>query len=237
MNITQLYQELSVGKFSNLAIGLEGAGSIADGKKTSVLLAANEALLRLYTKFALKESTLIIKLVDHLTRYQLLSKFAQSSIGVSSEPHLYLQDSVEFPFKDDVIRILSVQTDTGLFLPLNDESDDCSVFTPSGNVLQVPKLTATTVSTYLGVNYQAKHVPLVSGNDSQLIDLPDCLHEALRCYIAYQIYCGMNTQESSAKAQEHLSMYVSLCNDAVDNDLVSTSLSMAGNKFNKRGWI
>lgn len=236
MNVEQLYQDLSHGKFSNIALGGDGNGTILEASKPKIILAANEALLRLHTKFVLKENDLLIEMVDHITNYHLLKKFAESSffLGSTTQPYLYIKDMVLEPFQDDVIRILSVQNEFGCALPLNDEGQPESVFTPQGNVLQVPRPVDGRV---LIVLYQARHEKLMVDNENQEIVLPDCLQEAMRCYIAYHVYSGMNTQEATLKSQEHLSMYEALCQEAVEQDLVSTSLSVTSNRFTKRGWI
>lgn len=234
MLLSELYKDLSYGKFSNIALGNEGAGSIIDGGKPKVVLALNEALLRLHTKFVLKESVVIIEMVDHITNYHLLKKFASSTVpAVESFP--YIKDTVESPFTDDVIRIMSIQDQWGSAIPLNDEGQVWSAFTPQGNVLQIPSPVAGNA---IIVVYQARHVKIdVDGLDSQEIALPDCLHEAMRCYVAYSIFCGIGTQEATAKGQEHLMMYEALCQEALTQDLVSTSLSVTSNRFQLRGWV
>lgn len=236
MNIEQLYQDLSHGKFSNIALGGDGNGTILEASKPKIILAANEALLRLHTKFVLKEDNLLLEMVDHITNYHLSKKFAESAsfLGSTTQPYLYIKDMGSEPFQDDVIRILSVQDQFGYIFPLNDEGQLNSVFTPQGNVLQVPR---PEEGKPLIVLYQARHRKLLGDDESQEIELADCLHEAMRCYIAYHVYSGINTQEATLKAQEHLSMYEALCQEAVEQDLVSTSLSVTSNRFNKRGWI
>lgn len=234
MNIEQLYKDLSYNKLSNLAMGSDGTGVVLDAHKPKIILAADEALLRLHTKFVLKEKDLLIEMVDHITNYHLSAKFAESSFGSTTQPYLYIKDLMAETFQDDVVRILSVQTEFGCTLPLNDEGQELSLFTPQGNVLQVPRPEEGRV---LVVLYQARHPKLQLDDENQEIELPDCLHEAMRSYIAYLVYSGMNTQESTMKSQEHLAMYNSLCQEAIEQDLVSTSLSVTSNRFNKRGWI
>lgn len=234
MNLTELYKDLSHGKLSNLSMSNESNGTISVGGKPKIILATNEALLRLHTKFVLKENSLLLELVDHITNYHLLSKFAEST-DPQVQPYPYIKDLGREPFEEDVVRILLVQDEFGCTLPLNDEGQVESVFTPQGNVLQVPRPSEGRV---LVVMYQAKHARLVdNGDETQEIELPDCLQEAMRCYVAYHIFCGIGTQEATAKGQEHLMMYEALCQDALSQDLVSTSLSVTSNRFTLRGWV
>jgi hypothetical protein len=85
--------------------------------------------------------------------------------------------------------------------------------------------------------YQARHKKIASADDEQEIILPDCLHEALRCYVAYQVFSGIATQEASLKAQEHLAMYEALCQDVVQYDLVSNTMSTTNSRFFRNGWV
>ena len=47
----------------------------------------------------------------------------------------------------------------------------------------------------------------------------------------------MNTQESTAKSQEHLATYEAICAEAIDRDLVNTSISSTNTSFEKRGFV
>lgn len=234
MNLTELYKDLSYGKLSNLSMSNEGNGTISVSGKPKIILATNEALLRLFTKFVLKEDCLLIEMVDHITNYHLLSKFAESTYPIV-QPYTYIKDLGREPFLDDVVRIMNVQDEFGYIFPLNDEGQATSLFTPQGNVLQVP---IPVEGRILVVMYQARHAKLTeTGDENQEIELPDCLHEAMRCYVAYHIFCSVGTQEATAKGQEHLMMFEALCQDALAQDLVSTSLSVTSNRFQLRGWI
>ena len=234
MNLTELYKDLSHGKLSNLSMSNESNGTISVGGKPKIILATNEALLRLHTKFVLKEDCVLVEMVDHITNYHLLSKFAESTVPVV-QPYTYIKDLGREPFIEDVVRIMNVQDEFGYTYPLNDEGQSNSLFTPQGGVLQVPVPIDGRV---LVITYQARHVKLVDdGDEGQEIFLPDCLHEAMRCYVAYHIFCGVGTQESNAKGQEHLMMFEALCQEALSQDLVSTSLSVTSNRFQLRGWI
>ena len=67
MKLPDLYRELSYGELSNLALGVEGSGAIAEEHQPRIVQFANEALLKLYSRFILKESTLIISAYEHIT--------------------------------------------------------------------------------------------------------------------------------------------------------------------------
>lgn len=234
MNIAELFKKLSYGELSNLAMSGDGSGEIVEAQKPKLVYYLNESLLRLYSRFVLKEQDVLLGLVDHITFYHLIDKYAESKWPDSGVDYPYIKDLHREPFANDVLKILVVHASNGWQIPLNDNDHPLSVFTPQGNMLQVPR----PVTGYsLSVLYQAKHAPLTHEDEDGEIILPDVLHGALRAHIAYQVYSHMNTAESSAKAQEHYNMYESICLDVIDKDMVNSSVSTTNSKFHNRGWI
>ena len=211
----------------------DGNGTIKEEAKPKIILAANEALLRLHTQFVLKENNVMIEMVEHITNYHLRKRFAECT-EPRVEKYTYIKDLPLEPFEEDVIKILSVYNSFGHPLPLNDEGDPRSVFTPQSTVLQVPH---TSAFNSLSLVYQAKHVPLVHTEDEQPIELPDVLYGAFRSYIAYKVFSSMGTQDSTAKAMEHEAFYQSIVDETIDRDSVNTSVSESNNKFGKRGFV
>lgn len=235
MKLSELFEKLSYGQLSNLSIVTEAEeGNLTPKGENTVIVATNEALIRLYSRFVLKEKAIIIRMWEHITNYHFLSKFAESQYPGSGEAYPYILDLAKEPFKEDVIRVLEVYNGNGFKLPLNDSERMDSVFTPQVNVLQVPMAHRCG---RLSVTYQAKHVPIIKEDLNQEIYIPDVLEGALFSYIAYSVYSGMNTAESGAKAQEHMMMYQAICEEVKQEDLVQNSMSTTNSRFYKRGWI
>jgi hypothetical protein len=233
MNIQELFADLSFGELSTLFLAQEGNGLITDAGKERIIRFANDGLLKLYTRFVLKQSDVVIELVDSITNYHLLKKFAQSQAGISNQAHLYIQDLFEEPFQEDVIRISAVFSAEQGELPLNNEHDRCSVFTPQVNVLQVPN---PVTGKALSIAYQAKHPVLTLEDLTQEIELPEVLTPALRDWIAYRAFSQMKTQEAQADAQTHLQAYEYTCNEVITQDLVNQTVSQTNNRFQQNGW-
>lgn len=234
MKLPDLYRELSYGELSNLALGVEGTGAISEEHQPRIVQFANEALLKLYSRFILKESTVIISAYEHITHYHLLKRFTASRVAETGEQYPYIQDIYNERFHEDVIKILAVYNDQGIDYPLNDLEDRRSLFTPTSNSLQIPQ---AKTGVFYNVIYQAKHSPLEFNDEEEEIILPDVLIPALRAYIAYLVLSPMNTQDSTTKAQEHLNNYMMICEEAIQQDLVNTSISQTNTRFAKRGWI
>lgn len=234
MNISDLFQDLSFGELSSLTLASEGTGIITDAGKERIIRFANEGLLKLYSRYVLKEEDVVISLVESITNYHLLLKFAQSQAGISTQTNLYILDLVEEPFQEDVIRILNVYDSRARELPLNDDGNDFSVFTPQANVLQVPR---PKDGMAISIGYQAKHPLLTLVDLTQEICLPDVLVPALRAWVAYRAFGQINTQESQAIAAGHKASYEATCNEVLSLDLVGTSQSQTNDRFDSNGWV
>jgi len=231
MDVTELYRRLALGELSNLAMA-EG-GVISETKKATVILHANEALNHLHIRFLLKEATLIVEQSTDRTNYPLDSRYAMTNVDVGNTLPRFIND-LSKPFTDDVIKAMSVYDGTGDKLPMNDPNAFNSVFTPLPAVLQVPH---PSEDQPLGVVYQAAHPKLSVSTPAQVLELPEFFSGALTAYIAYKVFCQMNTQENTAKGAEHLRTYESICIEAAEQDLVTTYVSAASTRFANNGWV
>lgn len=236
--LAELYADLSYEELSNLSLSVDGGGTIKEESRPKIVGYLNEGLLRLYARFVLKEQDVLIQMYDHITNYHLLKKYAQSQQEPEAEGYFYIQDLMGEPFEEDVIKILEVRNSLGWKYPLNDSGNPRSLYTPQNNVLQVPE---PLHDSQISVMYQARHKPITiddaQGENVTGIDLPDILYGALRAFIAYKVFSHMNTQESTAKSQEHLANYEAICMDAVEHDLVNTSIASTNTKFEQRGFV
>lgn len=230
MNIAELYKKLSYGELSNLSIASEGNGVIIDSKKPAIIQHAEEALLRLHSRFILKEKELLIEQVIGITDYFIDEA---NTVSQGNTNHKFILDSIN-PYKGDAIKILSVYNENDFNIPLNDVNNKYSYYTPKPLVLQIPAPRAGMV---IGVNYQARHIKLDIENEEQIIDIPDVLVPAMTAYIAHKIFSNMVGQENIAKGLEQLDIYESICSEVIEQDLVNSSISTTNNKFHYRGFV
>lgn len=233
MDLNDLYRNLSFGPLSNLAMAGSGDGTITDRRKPMIVGFANEALIRLYTRFNMLQKDVLIEMVPHITNYHFLKRFAQSS-KENLEPYRYIIDLPLEPFEEDMVKILTVFDSFGNEKPLNDDARSDSLYTPQDKILQVP---SPVPGQSLSVLYQAKHPVLcVDCPDTEII-LPETLYPALYAYIAYQVFDGLGTEGSLVKANNNLAKYEALCTEVEDRDALNTSISNTNVRFNKNGWI
>ena len=233
MKIIELFNELALGELSNLDIAHEGV--IKEPAIPKVINAANEALLKLYSKFLLSERNLFIQVHKHITNYHLLKRFATSQSGISTEPYLYILDNSNEVFEEDVIRIFDVYLNHTVKLPINDQTNPLSVYTPQYNIIQYPD---PKDNEQLTVIYQAKPKLLKEENlNTELFDVPWFLMDGLKSYIAYKIFTNINTLEATNKAMEHMNRFEVSCAEALTNGLVQTVEPTVCNKFKVGGWL
>jgi len=234
MQVSELFTRLSYGVFSNLSIGMDGNGSIQEDKKPKIIGYLNEALMKLHSRFVLKQSELVLIQDISLRLYRLTADNAVSNPNPTPGQVLFIQDTELEPFQDDLIKVMSVYDACGDLLALNDQEHPCSLFTPQPNVLQIPNpLPAAPLS----IIYQARHKPIAVDDPTAQIDIPATLEVALISYIAYLTYSHMNGQEHAVKAAEHMAMFEANCVEAVGRDLVNGSLSQTNTRFEMRGWV
>ena len=67
MNLAQYMSELSFRELSNLAAGDSGHGAIRPERVPLVISSINEALVRIYNRFILKTSSVILETREYIT--------------------------------------------------------------------------------------------------------------------------------------------------------------------------
>lgn len=233
MNVADLYEKLSYGPMSGLFAGVDGQGEIEENRKPALISHANDALLRLYTEFVLLQKDLVLQTQLGITNYHLLPKFGVAN-EASRERYRYILDLPQEPFLGDVLKVHAVWDSEGHRVPLNDDEAHFSVFTPHGNMLQIPR---PKDGVAYGVQYQAKHPKLHWEDEDQEILLPLVLEEAFLAYIGFKTYSNIRTEEATAAAQEQLALYNAVVQQVKDTDMVSSSISTTNFRFAKRGWV
>jgi hypothetical protein len=238
MNVTDLFQSLSLGELSNLSLSDGGSGTIIEAQQPKVIRHANEALLRLYGRFVLKEDDVLVQMYEHITIYELKRKFAETYVppaGVAKQKWLYIKDlHTEKPFQDDVIRILKVFNSYGHEMPLNNEDERWSLFTPRTKTLQVPIPLRRQA---LSVSYQARHNRLSVDQLDAEIELPEILEGALTSYIASNVFTDMGGPENIQRGQVLMSKYEAICVEVEEKDVIGVTNSSSASVFEQRGFI
>lgn len=232
MDIQTLLKNLSYGELTDLYVGIDGTGAVDEAQVEKILHYANEALLRLYSRFVLLEKDVIIQLQEGRASYPLAPRYARSQQNPQGELPFIL-DSPFKPFLGDALQIHTVFDSFGRRYPLNNENNPHSLFVIGGTTLQVPR---PTPGMYLSTAYQARHPRLTASELTAPILVPDALQGALQAYIGHLYYNGINTPEGAAKAATFLARYEAICEECVRLDLVHSSIALTNLRFDDNGW-
>lgn len=241
MKLTEIFTQLAVGEFSQLALGGNGSGEIPPESYPKLIPHVNLALTALHKRFPLKEGSLSVQLIVGRLSYPLKPDYAVSNRR-SRETDRFILDTSTEPFIEDVLKIERVYNAAGKELGLNDESDSASVFTPTATTLKVPSAMVIGPSPDLvRVVYRANHKKLVMGlsgfdPDRVEVELPDSHLEAFLYYVASRVHnpIGLSNEfhagNNYAAKYEQSCMELELKNLRVDQGSQNTRLE-------RNGWV
>ena len=233
MTFADLLKQLSMGELSNMYMGLEGEGGIAENQLAKITMHTNTALTMLYTRFLLKTRDVLIELQPSISYYHLKSIYAQSQFDPAKAAVAYILDMGNEPFSNDVLQIINVFDSEGNELPFNNPAQPHSVYSPQATILHVPEVEPGKV---LCIGYRAAPNK-ITGEFDQEIEIPVSLVPALTAYIAFLVYSNLNTQEGRVIAQDHLQMFNNICDLASFNGTLDNSFATCADRFHVNGWI
>lgn len=209
MKLQEIFDQLSYGELAMLSIGGQAQGVINESNYPRILAHVNLGLSALYKRFNLKEGRVRVKLKPDQYTYVLDSRYLEDNQR-SPEPVKYLTNEPGSNFADDVLKIESVQVDSGLNLPINQAGASFNLATPSMATLRVPSeivdkpvgLPREYSTESLLVSYRAGHpllaVPIGYFDPARVeVQLPYSHLEALMYFVAGRISSpsGMTTEE------------------------------------------
>jgi len=244
MKLKEIFDGLTYGELSQVSIGGGKAGEILVSAYPRVLNHINLGLTALFKRFNLKEGRLTLELQPNMRTYKLHSLYAV--MNSKTAPVKYIKDTLDSPFKDDILKVERVLTDEGIELPLNDSMDPLSVTTDSQLVLRVPKAildgTAEGLATEnLELVYRAKHpnivVPLGYFDPARVeVSLPDTHLQALLFFVAGRAHAPIGMREEFNASNNFMARYEAECvqleNDGNEIDQGSQSF-----KLFRNGWV
>lgn len=233
MLLGDIMNQLARLELKNLA--LVESGSILDTARPEVILAVNQGLETLYSRYNFREKSILLEIQEGLTEYKMLQKYAYSrSADYPNEPHFIL-DSEEEPYTGDMVRILWVWGPDSRPLPLNDVTRSDTLTTPHPDTLVVPW---EVESQLLSLSYQSLPdvIPETAPNTFEF-ELPRTMGPALRAFAASKLFESIGTQEAIAKSQLLLQTFESYCTDAQLGDTLNTGVTGSFHKFHQRGFV
>lgn len=235
MDVSQLLSRLAKSELQNLA--LSENGEIVEASIAKVVGYIDEALLRLHSRFVLRQDDVLVEMVDGISTYELKAPYAMSYVeadGETPQPHKYIIDMGPKKFQDDVIRIIGAFDSLGHDMEMNNPMAPSSLFTPRPKVLQVPMpIPGQSLSVY----YQAKHPPLDPGNLKIEIEIPEVMIGALTAYVGFLAFNGIGGPENMARAASHEALYSNICLEIEQKDGMGTETRSRSDVFEMRGFV
>lgn len=235
MDLQEIFDHLAYGELSHLYLGDAGGSKISERDYRKIVSHINLGLLDLYTYFPIKESEVIIEQIDGVKNYLLDRKHAESN--TESMDRKWIKDTILNPFKNDILKIEEVYRANNESVPLNNNNDDRSFFTPVYNVIQIPDVHPEEL---LAIIYQARHPKLVVPKDNNIegiqIELPDILIEPLCIYVHSKITAGMGSENSLNESLMLQQRYIGLLRDFRTREIINRD-NPTNIKLGERGWV
>ena len=233
MKLLTIFNQLSYGELSQLALGnSEGAG-IQRTDWPMLIDHINIGLLELHKRFDIKRKNLVIEQYEQIQLYILDRRFAKTNVE-SLEPIKYIDDSEYDPFDDEVLKIERVFDELGIEYPLNDDVAYNSLHTPQTNAIQVP---LTFVDNTFYVEYRASHKLIdryVDPKETE-VDLPLVYLEALLSYVASRAHSPFASQ-TNQESQTYMMKFEAAC-----AKITEMAITQANNTTNlkpiRNGWV
>lgn len=218
MLVSELFEALSYGELSNLAVAgpVEDSalGSLEPSSHGKVLLAVNDSLSYLFSNY-------------------ILSRDMQEVTTSTDEKRYVVTDPL-------LVQIL--------YADMPEYASDSYVYGDPGNVktVRLTILDRSTIifddfppETVMKVTYQTLHPKLTksAGYLDQEITLPEFMYEPLRALAASKVFSNMNGEVALAKSAEQANKFAGLIAVLEANGMVDKSIPMVRRDFSESGLV
>ena len=236
MKLSEVFKGLTYGELSNIRCGGKKEGGIYPTYTDEVLYYVNQALVQLHTRFELKKNEVIIQLHEEVSLYRLTSAHAYSN-EASNEYYKYIDDLGQYPFTDDIIKVDRVYNELGNELIINNNTAECTIYTPEYNLLHVTNAEDTNA---LSLVYSARHDELEldigeTPDDIEVHIQPSLLHP-LGLYVAYLAYNSLGGNENVGIALGKLQQFEAYCLQIETLGTLNKD-NHTNNRLLKKGWV
>lgn len=236
MKLTEIFHALEYGELSTQTSLVETVTGVLPEHYNRVISYINLALTNMHERANIKLGDAYILMLDGVAEYHLDSKYAFSN--PNGDPNVrYILDSAASPYKDNALRIMEAFTEIGEPLPINDRTEEKSIFTPSQLSVQIPWKNEGDV---INIIYRASH-NIISLNDYNdvgdiEVDLPRTYLEPLLYFIAYRHFAGVGGQSATPTSLAYFQKYQARMQEIELNGIPNRDLS-AATDFQKGGWV
>jgi hypothetical protein len=238
MILTNILKDLTYGELQGLKIGnmLPGeAESEPDPHQYEQIISyINLGLTELYKRFFLRSVEIYLQQHAEIATYLLHSDYSLANTASTiAESERYIIDTAAAPFVDDILKIEEVYDEEGVLIPLNDNTEDLSVYTPTFRSIQVPYPDDNTT---ISIQYRADH-PRISADVSTEagdveVAVPNSLYEALLYFVGSRAHRATNMEKSA----DFWQMFKKSCDD-VERLGLEVQSEKTNWRFDDHGWV
>ena len=203
MLLQEILDQLRYSELQHIKLGghAEDTG-ITTAQLPAIITHMNLALTALHTEFPLRKETVFVEIHEEITTYFMDSAFATGGSATT----LYIKDTADDPFQDNLTYIEKIEDELGCEYSLNVENDCESITFPIYNAFNFPTpADGLTVK----VSYRANHVKIpTDANGNTVIDIPATLLNALLLFIKYRIYASLPSLSGMQVSQTTYQYYL-----------------------------
>lgn len=239
MLLQDFFDQLTYGELAQVSIGGIEQEGVVDEVIPNVVSHINLGLLKLSKRFSLKTETITLQEYDTINTYKLHTDYAVTDGGV--EPIRYIEDSAEYPFKNNVIKIEYIEdvTDSENIteVPFNVLSDAESIRSRDYRTFYVPDVTSPRT---LNVTYRAEPDALdpdTTTPETDEIAISPVLTEALLYFVASRIHANRPTIDGQENTSlKYMQMYEAEV-AGIDNEDLLAEADFDNTKLDDNGWL
>lgn len=192
MTLSEFFKYLAYGELSQLYVGSGNQGEMPTEDFPKMISHINLGLTQIHTRLPIRHNEVFIVANGGEQRYRLHSDHLVDN--AKSSQVKYLEHGAT-RFTDNVLKVEQLFNYQGEELPLNDENNKESAFTPRTDTIMFPEPLAETIS----VLYRADHphFPLKAGidTDAHIIDIPSVCMEPLLNYVTARVLGSRSSGE------------------------------------------
>lgn len=231
MTLQEIFDQLTTGELSKLAIGGSDHGGVQPSDYSKVVNHINLGLTDLHSRFNLKEGRAVLTLALPKRHYTITGK----------DPSVVLLDETGADFGMDLLKLESVLHPDGSAYGLNEKNNPFSMSTPSPTTLRLPdQWKDGQIPAELTLVYRADHpkIDVVPGFDPQnvWVELPHSHLWALLLFVASRAHNPVGMSNEFHAGNSYFAKYLAAC-----QDLVNQNLHVDHGNYNDRlqsnGWV
>jgi hypothetical protein len=235
MELQSIFDNLTYGELRQVSLGGYKEGGVQEKDYQELVQHINMAMTELYTRFPINEKEFMLYTLEGKTVYDINTKYSFSADP--QEEDWYIQDTVDDPFMDDILRINGVFNCAGIELPINDEFSCDSVFLPSFRSIQIPFAKGNEEFCFVYRARPTKISPALPLDLTQDVYLPEVLLEPLLTYIEYRVHKSRGGEAGLAQAGVAKRHFEELCAQIEVRNVLNNANNTTNIKFELNGWV